>query len=399
MTVYHDWMATGQLDIADAHYSLLKNWTLAELVRNDTGLWTCKPCGGLSQVTDCDPKDSRSHPIFADDGKTYLGAKFDCTNVELDWPSSGRDGFVFTSANTAVNAYVYRALLDFASLAQALGRDADATRSRSLAERVQKSIHARNFDYERGTYLDGSAENTNHSAWHSNVFAYAFGVADSLSSEHKTAVWRTIVERCDAVNGVVGGVYMAQWVLEAMYMNESDYGRSALNLLRATGKNSWVSMLRQGATTTMEAWSPDEKPNLTFSHAWSGSPANIIARFLFGILPLSAGYEHVSIKPQIGDLKNASFTLASIRGPISVAVTQTFLPDDARKASSYSMRVSIPGGSRARVFVPVPRNPTGDHPCVLHNGLRTRSVISEQGAHLYVDVPSGTHAFSWCGES
>ena len=82
---------------------------------------------------------------FGDDG-SYLGAKFDCTNVEVDWPSSGRDGFVFTNANTVVNAYVFRALLAFADIAEVLGHDKDAASSRAFARRVQASLNELNYD-------------------------------------------------------------------------------------------------------------------------------------------------------------------------------------------------------------------------------------------------------------
>lgn len=48
-------------------------------------------------------------------------------------------------------------------------------------------------------------------------------------------------------------------------------------------------MIRQGATTTMEAWTEDEKPNLTYSHAWGATPADVIPRYLVGALPTTPG--------------------------------------------------------------------------------------------------------------
>lgn len=59
--------------------------------------------------------------------------------------------------------------------------------------------------------------------------------------------------------------------------------------LRSNGTNSWRNMIRQGATTTMEAWTEDEKPNLTYSHAWGATPADVIPRYLVGALPTTPG--------------------------------------------------------------------------------------------------------------
>jgi alpha-L-rhamnosidase len=57
----------------------------------------------------------------------------------------------------------------------------------------------------------------------------------------------------------------------------------ALAFLTSSAKNSWLSMIQQGATATMEAWSPDEKPNLSFSHPWCSGPNSVIVRHLLGV--------------------------------------------------------------------------------------------------------------------
>ena len=71
-------------------------------------------------------------------------------------------------------------------------------------------------------------------------------------------------------NGMPCGTYMSQFVMQALYLgNPSDHGVTALALLTSTATNSWRHMIKQGATTTMEMWTRDEKPNLTWSHVWS----------------------------------------------------------------------------------------------------------------------------------
>ena len=48
-------------------------------------------------------------------------------------------------------------------------------------------------------------------------------------------------------------------------------------VMTSAKKHGWLAMMRDyNATTTMECWSPDELPNLSFSHIWSASPTFVI---------------------------------------------------------------------------------------------------------------------------
>ena len=89
--------------------------------------------------------------------------------------------------------------------------------------------------------------------------------------------------------------------------------------------DTWLGMIARGATTTAEAWIADEKPNLTFSHPWGASPAFAIPRFLFGLRPLTPGHEQIEIKPQLGSLEWANFTLPTLRGAVTVNARQKAL--------------------------------------------------------------------------
>ena len=65
-------------------------------------------------------------------------------------------------------------------------------------------------------------------------------------------------------DGMPCGVYVSQFTLQALYKHTADHGQAALELLTSTAKNSWLNMIKQGATASMEAWTVDEKPNLTW---------------------------------------------------------------------------------------------------------------------------------------
>jgi len=109
-------------------------------------------------------------------------------------------------------------------------------------------------------------------------------------------------------------VYGAQYLLEGLYnAGEQQY---ALDLMRATNDRSWYNMIKVGSTITMEAWDMKYKPNSDWNHAWGAVPANIITRYLWGIIPKTPGFDIVQIKPQMGDLKNSTITVPSIKGPM-----------------------------------------------------------------------------------
>lgn len=48
------------------------------------------------------------------------------------------------------------------------------------------------------------------------------------------------------------------------FSSYDDTGQAALDIMAGCAKNSWCNMLREGATATMEAWTTDEKPNLSW---------------------------------------------------------------------------------------------------------------------------------------
>ena len=108
-----------------------------------------------------------------------------------------------------------------------------------------------------------------------------------------------------------------------LYLSPDDNGQLALEMLTSCAKNSWCSMLRQGATATMEAWTTDEKLNLSWSHPWASAPASAVVWGLFGIRATTPGWGSVVVKPQPGNLSWATIRVPSLRGPVEAAFNQT----------------------------------------------------------------------------
>lgn len=144
--MYWVYLHTGDLGIFNASYAQLRNFTELSLINaTGTGLWTCD------------------------------GHSFYCTHPEIDWPAGMRDGFVFVPADSVVNAYTYRAMNLFAVMARALGgHDADADFFGNASVALRTAINANLYNASCGCYEDGLG--AGHSAWHSSVYALAFGV-------------------------------------------------------------------------------------------------------------------------------------------------------------------------------------------------------------------------------
>ena len=103
-------------------------------------------------------------------------------------------------------------------------------------------------------------------------------------------------------------------------------------------------MLRAGATATMEAWTVDEKPNLSWSHPWASAPASAVVWGLFGIRATEPGWRSIVVKPQPGNLSWASIRVPSLHGPVEAAFNQT--------RCSFNLTLRLPGGVQADACLP-----------------------------------------------
>ncbi|MES2808715.1 MAG: alpha-L-rhamnosidase C-terminal domain-containing protein [Bacteroidota bacterium] len=252
----------------------------------------------------------------------------------VDWPHGAEtDGFVFTKYNPVVNAYYYRALIIMQKIAADLGKPDDARYYAQKAIALKKAFHKTFFDTQQGIYVDG--ESTKHASLHTNMFALAFELVDA---KYQPAVLNFVRSREMACS-----VYGSQFLLDAIYnANGGDYG---LSLLTSKSDRSWYNMIRVGATITLEAWDNKYKPNQDWNHAWGAAAGNIISRKLMGIEPLTPGWSHFSVKPQLGNLSNASIDVPTLKGTIKAAYVQT--------DKSFEINLVIPGNTTAQIQLPI----------------------------------------------
>ena len=153
-------------------------------------------------------------------------------------------------------------------------------------------------------------------------------------------------------------------------------------------------MKDHNATTTMECWSPDELPNLSFSHIWSASPAFVIPWYLAGVRPTAPGFSTLDIKPQPGPLTRFAMVMPTVKGPVHSNVTQAF-DEVTGELSQFGLTATIPGNVAARLHAP---NPPKSSMRLRLNGQPIEGSASSRGSHVFVEVSSGTHTLSWCPE-
>ena len=311
LAMHDSYAQTGDIDALSTYYTALQ----AKLPDS----WY-EPATGLIRKTS---------------GSNGAGSCTDCDIV--DWPTSERDGFVFTQYNTVINAISYRAYADMAEIATALGKTADAATYTAKADAIKAAVNARMWDAGKGAYRDGlsaAGAPTDHWAVQASVFATAFGLADEQQAAQVASYIGT--------RGMVCSVYCSAFLFEALY--NGDRADIAYDLLKSTGTRSYLNMIAKGAGATAEAWDKSLKSNLTYSHPWAASIAYNMPQGLFGIKPTKAGYDTFDVKPQADSLDWAHVTVPTLKGSIGAAFHAA--------GDGVDVGVSVPGNSQARVFVP-----------------------------------------------
>lgn len=284
-SVWTDWMWSGRTDLIERSFDRLSRDNLHLRLRRPDGLLLTggeRPGGSLTN---------------------RLGA----ADI-VDWPKSERDGFDFRDVNAVVNAFHFRALGQMADMAKAIGREDDAVRYAALAEETRRAFQRTFIDPSTGLVTDG--EGSTHSSLHANAAALAFGLVPD-SGTGRVADW--LVSR-----GMACSVYFSQYLLDALYRCGRD--EAALRLLTSRTDRSWLGMLDQGATMTMEAWNMDVKPNMDWNHAWGAVPLNVIVRGLLGVTPLEPGFRKISIAPQPGFLQRVAATIPTAAGSVGLSI-------------------------------------------------------------------------------
>lgn len=110
---------------------------------------------------------------------------------------------------------------------------------------------------------------------------------------------------------------------------------------------SWLNMLAQGATTTMEAWRPADKSNLDWAHPWCASPSFTIPAGTLGVMPTSPGWTSWRVAPQPSSLSSLAAEVPTPAGMLSFRFT-------APSLTNATLALTVLSGQSATVCLPTP---------------------------------------------
>ncbi|MBR6176513.1 MAG: alpha-L-rhamnosidase [Bacteroidales bacterium] len=309
---WNDYLYTGDDFILKKYYPQLKNNTLMYLRKSDGLLYTGDGVTGIDNLQKVGFRGNRFSDLI--DISDHTAGVYD----------RGK-------CNTVTNAFHFKSLMLLADIATAIGNKFDADNYRSLARVTQNSVNTMLTD-SCGIYVD--ALGSVNKSLLANMYALNFGLVDDLN--------RGIVKNYVLGCGMDCSVYGAQFLLDALFdQGLEGYG---LRLLTDTSSRSFYNMIRSGSTVTTEAWNDESRPDQVWNSAYGAAPANIIMRKIMGIEPLTAGFATVSIAPKPSSLSNASITVPSPRGKISVRFEKS--------SKKFDIYVEIPPNCRARVRLP-----------------------------------------------
>ena len=181
----------------------------------------------------------------------------------VDWPANLRDGYDFPlpkpvgdGVHNVLNALWIGFLKTLNEIEEVLG-------NKKIAEvdNVIKSFYKAFYSEETGLFCD--SESKTHSAVQSAIFPLLFGIFGSDDALKMRLIDKIYVKKLNSM-----GVYMAYFALAALVNN----GEKEKALELTLDENAWLNMLKEGATTTFEAWGKDQKWNTSLFHPWAVAP-------------------------------------------------------------------------------------------------------------------------------
>ena len=235
------------------------------------------------------------------------------------------------------NCWYYLALKGELELAKILDKANDVAQIEGMLKRMADSFDKR--FWKDGVYR--SPDYTGETDDRGNALAVVSGLA---SEDKYKALTECLTKEYHA------SPYMEKYVLEALFqMNAASQGLDRI-------RKRYKPMLDfPGLTTLPENWMPEgtkPKPGEpmvnscwgTYNHGWSGGPLTILSQKVCGIEPTSPGFKTFRIRPQLGYLKEASCTIESVSGKITVSIQ--------KKGKQMEISTLIPEGCTAEVVFP-----------------------------------------------
>ncbi len=185
----------------------------------------------------------------------------------VDWPDNFRDSYDFNLSDpigggrhNVINAFYISCIENTQKIKKLLKIPFE-----DKVSELKKSFNNAFYNKDSSLYTDSDA--SLHSSVHSNFLPVVFDICGNSRREN---IADYLVSR-----GMRCGVYMSYFYLKALCV--SGKKNDAYGFLTSDGENSWLNMIKEGATVCFEAWGKDKKWNTSLFHPWAAAPILILA--------------------------------------------------------------------------------------------------------------------------
>ena len=180
----------------------------------------------------------------------------------VDWPENLRDDYDFPEETPAgpgfhnvINAFYIGLLIYIDKMYTELGID-----KKTDADKKKKAF-VKAF-YNEATHLFTDREETEHASLHSNVLPLLFDIIPDDECK------KNILLMIDEKRLTKCNFFMGAFMLFALQKE----GEKELLYNIITDERAWMNMLKEGATTTFEAWGKEQKWNTSLFHPVGAIP-------------------------------------------------------------------------------------------------------------------------------
>ena len=286
-----------------------------------------------------------------------------------------------TPADVLDTAFVAKSTREFAQMAAAVGKDADAAAYQARYEAIRKAYQ------DAFVSADGTVKGDSQTGYILTI------TNDLVPAAKREALTRQFVETIERRDWHLSTGFLG---VDGLLPALSKVGRTdiAYRLLQNRDYPSWGYEIGKGATTIWERWNsigPDgqfgDVGMNSFNHYAYGAAGEWMYRTMAGVSALEPGYRKILIAPEPGNgIDHATFGLRTPYGQVSSA-WQT-------SADGLSLDVTVPGNATAELRIPTPSRwavTEGGRPAESSEGVR---FVRMDGPTAVFELGSGDYHFA-----
>ncbi len=286
-----------------------------------------------------------------------------------------------TPADVLDTAFVAKSTREFAEMAAAVGREADATAYQARFEAIRQAYQ------DAFIAADGTVKGDSQTSYILTI------TNDLVPAAKRQALAKQFVETIERRDWHLSTGFLG---VDGLLPALTAIGRTdvAYRLLQNEDYPSWGYEIGRGATTIWERWN-SIMPNgefgdvgmNSFNHYAYGAAGEWMYRTMAGVSALEPGYKRMLIAPETGNgVDHVSFRHRTPYGDVATAWQ--------REGDGLTLDVTVPGNTTAELRLPSPSRwavTEAGHPAEEVAGIR---FLRMDGPNVVFEVGSGDYSFA-----